>query len=161
MSLQGVQPEPPKIPDELRIAIENAQNRYTVLESEIARLTKLNKIERRNVDIALEEQDRLKSESAEMKESIEALRAQKAETIAEISALQKTVSALGSDNNSLKLVVSKAMEDRDNLTAEAVALRAEIATLKASIAQKNKENEDAVSKLTPFVDAVKTLFQQL
>lgn len=161
MSLQGVQPEPPKIPDELRIAVENAQNRYTILESEILRLTKLKKTEEAAIGVLITEKNREQELVDGLAADIVRLEATKRDADAAAAKADERKASLEGERDAVAVKLDSMNKDVESLRADLALIRSEITEAKELRNKLFADNEILHNKSSAFIDAVVTLHRQI
>ena len=158
-STQGVNQIP--LPEELKKALEVAQNRVSILEAEAMRFTRLCKQQEASLNGTLADESRAKQAIVELKAEITALELEKNSALAANKGIMDAQSAINSELNGLKALLSEAQSNLDSLKQSYADTRADLDSVKADLMAKTVENDKQQAKLRPLIDSIVTLHNAL
>lgn len=161
MSLQGVQPPPPQIPEDLRIAVENVQNRYTILEAEVIRLTKLKKSEEAAVGALITEKNREQEIVDKLASDIQKLGMDRKAALEAAEKAENDLGVIVGQKDIAQTQLNEVLGNIETARKDLGSLRAEITQAKEDEKKQKEKNQAAYEKMKAFIDGVVTLHNQL
>lgn len=159
--IQGVQDPEPQIPDKLRITIENAQNRYTVIESEILRLTKLKKADELAVGAFHVEKKRLQDINDGLSVNIAKLTREEEDARARGEAAICACMKVSVELDAIQKELEKKQSEVDNANKELATARADLVSVKTATANQENANKELARKAESFLDTLNSMHKNL